>query len=614
MCASICLASCATRDTPVLPKSSALSESESRDPNRTNGAQNSDTENGDAHEATAESAEKLLESPNDPEIGPPVPASAVAASALAPRDFVQEPDASRVGGSAQEIVRLALPVIASQVLLNMTGLIDRMMIGRLAEDGGAAVPLAAVGFATQLFHLIHSTLFAVGLACVALMARAIGARNPQTARHAFAGSVQVSVLITMVYASGLFFFSEEALSLLGAEPAVVALAAPYLELTVAASLMLSFTLIFESGMRANRDMRTPMFIALAVTAAKLALNALLIFGLFGAPRLELVGAGLATAISQALGLLLFIFVFMRLPRDAPTALRVRDLFRSNPIVRQVIRIAIPGVLERIILNMGLLSYFWILSNWYGTLAVATYTVGISLLSFSWIPGTGYAQACSTLVGQALGAREREVAVRAGRQSVALAVGTAIPLGILFAVFRIPLAEMFTDDVTVIAALSPFMLALAAAQPFLQMHFTLAGAHKGAGDTITPLIGALIGNWAIRVPVAIVIGGVLELDVVWIWATLIFDHISRAIWLGFKFAGGRWSELPPTADSTTHAKATRTPLDRGEAPDDAIEKNDLAKDRSSRRPKRRTRPHHRHRRPRDRHSSAFQIELRRSADS
>jgi len=292
-----------------------------------------------------------------------------------------------------------------------------------------------------------------------------------------------------------------------------------------------------------------------VTATKLALNGLLIFGLFGAPRLELVGAGLATAISQGLGLVLFIFVFIRLPRSAPTALRIGDLFRINPIARQVIRIAVPGVAERIILNMGLLSYFWILSNWYGTLAVATYTVGISLLSFSWIPGTGYAQACSTVVGQALGARERGVAIRAGRQSVALAVGTAIPLGLLFAWFRVPLAQMFTSDVAVIAALSPFMLALAAAQPFLQMHFTLAGAHKGAGDTITPLIGALIGNWAIRVPVAIVIGGVLELDVVWIWATLIFDHIARAIWLGFSFLRGRWSELPAEDEAAIPSRAS-----------------------------------------------------------
>ena len=489
-------------------------------------------------ERAAERARTALEAPEDPEIAPSVPATALAANAIPPAlDIPTEV----INGSTREILRLAWPVVASQVLLSLTGLIDRMMIGRLAEGGGAAAPLAAVGYASQLFHLVYSTLFAVGLACVALMARAIGARNPESARHAFAGSVQVSALVTLVYASSLFVFSEEALGALGAEPLVVAMADPYLKLTVAASFILSFTLIFESALRANRDMRTPMFIAIVVTISKLSLNALLIFGLFGAPRLELIGAGLATAISQGIGLILFLLVLGRTKRDAPTYLRPADLFRRNPVTREVVRIAIPGVAERLVLNMGLLSYFWVLSHWYGTLAVATYTVGVSLLSFSWIPGTGYAQACSTVVGQALGASQKEVAIQTGRRSLLLAIGTSLPLALLFAWFRIPLARLFTSDVQVIAALSPFMLALAAAQPFLQMHFTLGGAHKGAGDTITPLVASLIGNWMIRVPVAVLIGGFLELDVVWIWATLIFDHIARTLWLGVSFSRGRWAE-------------------------------------------------------------------------
>ena len=162
-------------------------------------------------------------------------------------------------------------------------------------------------------------------------------------------------------------------------------------------------MIGESALRANRDTRTPMLIAIVVAAAKLGLNGVLIFGWLGAPRLELLGAGLATAISQAIGLALFFVVLLRVPEDAPTALRFRDVIRRNPITREIVRISIPGVAERIVLNFGLLSYFWVLSHYYGTLAVAAYTVGVSILSFSWIPGTGYAQACSTVVGQSLGA-------------------------------------------------------------------------------------------------------------------------------------------------------------------------------------------------------------------
>ena len=62
---------------------------------------------------------------------------------------------------------------------------------------------------------------------------------------------------------------------------------------------------------------------------------------------------------------------------------------------------------------------------------------------------------------------------------------------------------------------------------------------GVSDIDYGPLAALIGNWGIRVPAAIIIGGVLELDVVWIWVTLIFDHIARAAYLGVSFVRGRW---------------------------------------------------------------------------
>lgn len=483
---------------------------------------------------------------DDPEVGPPLPASAVLASAVAGlRERIARPIRAASAGvgeaTTREILRLAWPVMASQVLVNLTGLIDRMMIGRLAAEGGAAIPLAAVGYATQIFNFVQTTLFSVGLACLALMARAIGSGDPARARHALAGSLQVSVLLTLVYSSTLYVFSEEVLRLLGAVDEVVAVAAPYLELTVVAALMLAFTLIFESALRADRDPRTPMWIAVVVTVAKLAGNAVLIFGLFGAPRLELWGAGLATVLSQAIGLLLFVAVLRRRPRDGATGIGLRALFERNPMTAEVVRIAVPGVAERVVLNLGLLSYFAVLSRWYGTLAVAAYTVGVSLLAFSWIPGTGFAQACSTLVGQALGAGERDSAMVLGRRAVGLAFWTSIPLALFFVWMRRPLAALFTDDVDVIEALAPFMFTLAIGQPFLQIHFTLGGAHRGAGDTVTPLVAAMIGNWLIRLPAAIVIAHWLEADVVWIWVTLILDHIARTLWLGASFLRGKWRD-------------------------------------------------------------------------
>lgn len=191
------------------------------------------------------------------------------------------------------------------------------------------------------------------------------------------------------------------------------------------------------------------------------------------------------------------------------------------------------------MNLAMISYFTIVGG-YGSAALAAYTVGVRVLAFSWIPGTGFSTAASTLVGQALGAGNPRAATRAGWRAVRLALGFSLALGAVCAVGREWLGGLFTPDASVIQALGPFMLILAVSQPLLGLHFTLAGALRGAGDTVTPLLAAAFGNWAFRVPLAALGSAALHLDLVWIWGALFFDHLARAIWLGIAFRRGRWS--------------------------------------------------------------------------
>ena len=107
---------------------------------------------------------------------------------------------------------------------------------------------------------------------------------------------------------------------LGADPAVIDEAIPYLFLILLSTMFLSVSITLESALRADRNTRPPMLIAVVVTAVKIGLNAVLIFGGLGFPRLGLVGAGLATVAAQALGLALYASVLATSRRDSPLAL------------------------------------------------------------------------------------------------------------------------------------------------------------------------------------------------------------------------------------------------------------------------------------------------------
>jgi Na+-driven multidrug efflux pump len=167
---------------------------------------------------------------------------------------------------------------------------------------------------------------------------------------------------------------------------------------------------------------------------------------------------------------------------------------------------------------------------------------VRVLSFSWIPGMGFSTASATLVGQALGAGDVREARRAGWRSARLCLIASGVLGLFFLLAREPLARFFVpNSPEVVDAMQPFMLMLALAQPFLALHFTLGGALRGAGDTVTPLWAAILGNWAFRVPLAYLFGMVLGLDVFWVWLTIIFDHSARAAWMAWAFWRGRWQQ-------------------------------------------------------------------------
>jgi MATE family multidrug resistance protein len=492
-----------------------------------------------------------LTEPEDPEAAPAIPSASVAAHAAALRLSDARGPAASVSAlvTDAEIWRLAWPVILSQVLASAVSLIDLAMLGRLGPN-----TLAAVGYVTQFFWLSNAVLMAVGVAGVALVSQALGAGDAGRARAALGGCILVSIVVSAAVAGTVIGAPRPILGLLNASPAVIDTALPYLRLTMASTLLFAVSISLESGFRAARDTRTPLAVAAVVTAVKTALNGLWIFGPFGLPRYGLAGAGLATVVAQAVAVVL-LWAAARRRGLAPSFPDVRALRAgafgaaagSGGSLPRLVRLAIPAMLERVVLNAALMEYFAMLGR-YGSATIAAYTVGVRMMSFSWIPGIGFSAAAATLVGHAMGADDPAAASRAGWRAVRFALGVSSVLGVAFALGRAPLARVFTDDTQVIGELGPFMLTLALAQPLLGYHFTLSGALRGAGDTVSPLVAATVGNWAFRVPLALVFQH-LGLDVTWMWLALVCDHAARASWVSFAYLRGGWRGRGSAAPAT-----------------------------------------------------------------
>ena len=410
-----------------------------------------------------------------------------------------------------------------------------MMLGTLG-----ATPLAAVGYATQSLFVVQSCMVAVGASCVAMMARALGAGNVARARSALATNLCVGLLAFALPALLTTLISPNAvLDLLAAPAEVRTIGIPYFRWTMATSVSVATCQIYEHALRTAKDTRRAMGITALIAVAKLVLNYALIFGHFGLPELGLEGAGMATLGAYTLGALLFITATRNHPQPA-LRLRLSDARHIPERLRETLHLAIPALGERLAMTVALITYFRFLAK-YGVASIAAYNVGTRILAFSWIPGLALSVAASTLVGLALGARDPSRARDSGTHAVRLGQGLAFVLGLLLVCFRHQLSKLFTNDGAVIAALDPFILLLGLGLPLLVTHFTLSGALRGAGDTLSPLYAASVGSWLIRVPLAYLLSQVLFAPLAWVWSVMLLDHLLRAVWLSLSFRYGSWDQ-------------------------------------------------------------------------
>ncbi len=181
----------------------------------------------------------------------------------------------------KDIWSMAWPAMLSFVVVNVVDVIDVALVGRLGRR-----TVAAWGYSVQSVHLVETLVQSVGIGCVALVARAAGAREPTRARHVLAASVFVAQGVAAIGLLLALFIPRQLLGLLDAEPAVIDVAVPYFRLFAAAMMLYAVAFMFESGLRANKNTRGPMFVAMAIMTVKTVLSIGLVFGVLGLPRLS----------------------------------------------------------------------------------------------------------------------------------------------------------------------------------------------------------------------------------------------------------------------------------------------------------------------------------------
>jgi putative MATE family efflux protein len=436
--------------------------------------------------------------------------------------------ANGVAQIRRSVLTLALPITVSSLLQRAEGIVAVFLVGGLG-----ATSIAAVGLGQLLAFVATTLVSGLSVGTNVIVAQLWGARRRQDAGEAARHFLWLSLGLSLVLAGLGIAGNRLVMQQLGAEPTVIELALPYSTLIFLVIPCTVLIQVLSSVLQGVGDTKAPMFAMIGVNLLHALLAYPLIYGRWGAPNLGIKGAAIAVGFAEATGAL---YLLLRCRPILKKSLQLRlDLFRSIWDVGA----SVSG--ERIVQQAGIFIYTKLVLL-YGTVAYAAHQVGLSIESFSFLPGYGLAIAAATMVGQSIGAGKYTRAKLENWEANRLAIAIMTCMGIIFFFFPYALLRTFTTDEAVIELGTMFLKIVALLQIPLALTMVLAGSLRGAGDTRFIMWATTAGMWGVRVPLAFAFGIWLELGVYYVWTAMVADWTVRMGLLLWRYQSERWRQI------------------------------------------------------------------------
>ncbi|WP_295021568.1 MATE family efflux transporter [Sulfurimonas sp.] len=366
-------------------------------------------------------------------------------------------------------------------------LIDMLMVGMISVSA-----IAAVGMSMQFMMIINvlMTLYVVG--GNALISRFIGQRRKRRASALLYSLAILAIILSIFVTIGGYFGSEYLYSIMGAEADVVHQGTLYFKILSLGIVFIFIDTLLYNALSAAGDTTHSLYIKLVSAAINAFLNYVFIFGHYGFSAMGIEGSAYATVVAYIFSVIAYI-VLIKKPHSK---LNVIPIIRFKDIKR-VFSVGWSAALDRGISSISFLFFVAIIAA-YGTAEFAGYQVGLRVEGIAFMPGFGFAIAAMALVGQNLGARDKEKAYNMGIISGRVAYVFMGSVGALLIIFPEFLVGFFTKDGATIAVASEYLILVGLAQIPLAIMFVYSGALRGAGATKTTLFVNLFSLWFFRV--------------------------------------------------------------------------------------------------------------------
>ncbi len=405
------------------------------------------------------------------------------------------------------LVTMSIPMIISMLVQALYNVVDSMFVAQISENA-----LTAVSLAFPYQNLMIAVAVGTGVGVNALLSRALGEKKHKAVKDIADHSVFLALMSWLVFAILGIVFCRNFFAMQTNVPEIVEGGTAYMRICSVISIGLFIQIAFEKLLASTGRTILTMYTQAAGALINIVLDPIFIFGLFGAPRLGIAGAAVATVIGQICGALLGILLNHKFNQEVQ--LSFHDFRLKMPVIRQIYSIGVPSILMSSIGSIMTFGMNKILIG-FSTTAAAVFGVYFKLQSFVFMPVFGLNNGMVPILAYNFGAHKPKRIMDTIKLSLFYASLIMVIGFLIFQWMPATLLGIFNASETMLNIGVP-------ALRIISTHFLLAGisiicstVQQAFGHGVRSLLISLIRQLVVLLPVAYFLSIAHSLDMVWL---------------------------------------------------------------------------------------------------
>lgn len=433
-----------------------------------------------------------------------------------------------------QIWRLVIPIALQNLMAAAISSADVIMLNFVDQNS-----ISAVSLASQYATILFSFYFGLGTGATMLCAQYYGKGDMKAVEVVQGISLRFSLIISILFAACAVIIPEPMMMVFTNDPALIRLGANYLRIISISYFCWGIIEVYFSVLRSVERVAICTFLNFIAFVFNIILNAVFIFGLFGAPRLGVVGVAIATSVSRVIALIGCRIVSAR---SKDLKLTFSSLLVRNPqLTKDYIRLTLPALGNDIVWSVAFSLYSAIIGH-LGSDAVAANSFVVVVRNLGTILCFGIASAGSILLGKFIGENRLEDARLSAKKLMKLtvisgAIGGVIVLASMPIVMNyasVSLSDTAMHYLKVMMLINSYYVMGAAVNTTL-----IGGVFRAGGDSRFGFICDTIDMWCYAIPLGLISAFVLKLPVLWVYFLLCTDEFVKWPWVIKHYRSGKW---------------------------------------------------------------------------